>query len=761
MPPKLKSVFVTMAIIVFFAGCNTDEEKRVSLIKGGEDYFSAEEYKKAEIEFRNALQLAPEDPEIWLLLGKTMLKLGNPREAFQAYSKVETYDPENTDALIKLAGFFILGKEPEKAKEKIERLLKIDPNNTDALFLKVQVLTQEKNIDTASKLLEKIIALKPDHINAFQALARIKIFQKKFQEAEDLLVKAVEVDTGSIQPRLALVSFYIASKKFKNAETQLLTAAEKNPENSDLQIILGNFYFRMRNEASAEAAYLKAIEITPKTIKPHMTAAGFYDITDKDDKALEMYKKALAIEPDNISVKTTLARFHYKKKEINAAEAIVKEMLEKRPNFRQARMLKSEILVSKKQLNEALILLQDLEKEDSNDPRVYYFQGLCQIGLGQNEMARAAVSKAVELDPSYLKACLLLADIYFHERAFDLAQKQADEVLKMNPSDYRATMISANSHMNMGKIKEAEAGFKDLIELDPENPAGYYQLGLLNSGLKRYDEADKYLNLAMSKNNMLLDVFTLMIRNYAVQKKFDIAHELCKTHLELVKDKPPIIAIIKYLEGNLYLSQKELGKAKESFNKAVEANPDYLQPYGSIAQIALVQQDKGKAITQYETLLEKNPNLPAPHMMLGTIYEANKEFDKAVEHYRKALKINPEYAPAANNLAYHLVNRTDRFDEALTLAMVAKKKAPNDPGVMDTLGYVYYKKGLYGNAASEFLDSLEKIPENPMVHYHLGLAYHKKGEKELAITQLEQALKLSQEFDGADTAKALLQEIKG
>lgn len=761
MPHKLKSIFIIIAIIFLITGCKTDQEKKSAFLTNGENYFSANEYNKAEIEFRNALQLGPDDPQAWSLLGKTLMKLGKPREALQAFTKVETYDPDNQDALVKLAGFYVLGKKPEMAKQRIEHVLKLDPDNTDALFLKAQILTQEKNIDIASTLLERIIDLKPDHVNALQALARIKNFKKEFGQAEALLVKAVEVDTAAIQPRLALVSFLVSTKRFKDAEAQLLTAVKENPENSDVQIILGNFYFRMQNNTSAEAAYLKAVELAPKAIKPYMTAAGFYGVTNSKDKALEIYQKALAVQPDNIVLKSNLARFHYKERQVDAAEALVAEMLEQRPKLRQARMLKCEILVSKNQFKDALMLLQDLEKEDPKDARVLYFQGLCQIGLQENDMARAAVSKAVELTPGYLKARLLLADIYFHERSFALARTEAAEVLKLNPSNYRAAMISAQSYMNTGKIQNAEAGFKGLIALDPENPAGYYQMGILKSGLRQYDEAEVYLDQAMEKNNMLLDVFTLQVRNLAVQKKFHKAHDLCKKQLKLARDNPSLLAVINYLEGNLYLAGKEMDKAKTSYNMAIEANPDYLQPYGAIAKIALAEKDKDKAISQYQKLLEKDPNLPAPHMMLATIFEGDKEFNKAEEHYRKALEINPEYAPAANNLAYHLAKRTDKFDEALVLARTAKKKLPNDPGVMDTLGYVYYKKGLYGNAASEFLDCLEKIPDNPVVHYHLGMTYHKKGDKALAAKQLEKALELNKTFDGSDVAQAILKELRG
>ncbi len=79
---------------------------------------------------------------------------------------------------------------------------------------------------------------------------------------------------------------------------------------------------------------------------------------------------------------------------------------------------------------------------------------------------------------------------------------------------------------------------------------------------------------------------------------------------------------------------------------------------------------------------------------------------------------------------------------------------------MDTLGWVYYKKGLYDSAIAEFRSSLAKAAENPTVIFHLGLAYHKKGELEKARAELARALELNNSFDGADQARALLAEMQ-
>ena len=100
------------------------------------------------------------------------------------------------------------------------------------------------------------------------------------------------------------------------------------------------------------------------------------------------------------------------------------------------------------------------------------------------------------------------------------------------------------------------------------------------------------------------------------------------------------------------------------------------------------------------------------------------------------------------------------IEDAFKFARLAKKNLPDDPKVMDTLGWVYYKKGLYESAISKFTNCLEKMPDNAIVTYHLGMAYHKKGDLEKARRELEKALQLNENFNGADEVRKILAEYK-
>ena len=83
---------------------------------------------------------------------------------------------------------------------------------------------------------------------------------------------------------------------------------------------------------------------------------------------------------------------------------------------------------------------------------------------------------------------------------------------------------------------------------------------------------------------------------------------------------------------------------------------------------------------------------------------------------------------------------------------------PDSANAADTLGWAYYQKGIYQSAISQFQEALrlsEKggAPDDAVVHYHLGRAYQKANQTALARQQLEKALKLSPNYP--DARKAL------
>ncbi len=301
--------------------------------------------------------------------------------------------------------------------------------------------------------------------------------------------------------------------------------------------------------------------------------------------------------------------------------------------------------------------------------------------------------------------------------------------------------------------------FEEMIELDPNNPSAYFRLGIIHRIEKNNTSALKNFDKALALNPNLMDVFTNLIAVYASEKKYTTALSKCDDQLEKIDNSPVISSIILNLKANLLLATQKIDEGKRVLKESIEKNPAYITPYLTLAKILLSENKTDETIDLYKTLIEKRPDQPSPHSLIGTLYEKQQKFDLAEDHYKKALAINPDYIPAVNNLAFLYAEQNRELNTALDLARQAKERIGKLPAIMDTLGWVYYKKTLYDSAVTEFEACIEKEPENPIFHYHLGLALNKLGEYIKAETALNKALELQKDFTGSDEAKKVLNQL--
>jgi tetratricopeptide (TPR) repeat protein len=135
------------------------------------------------------------------------------------------------------------------------------------------------------------------------------------------------------------------------------------------------------------------------------------------------------------------------------------------------------------------------------------------------------------------------------------------------------------------------------------------------------------------------------------------------------------------------------------------------------------------------------------------------DLQKAQEMYEKALRVQPDFPPAANNLAFLMMERGGNTDVALSLAQTARRGMPDSPNAADTLAWAYYQKGTYSLAIDLLEEAVKKVPQNVTYQYHLGLAYSKANDKGRARVHLERALALKPSPAVAEQVRKALGEL--
>ena len=109
----------------------------------------------------------------------------------------------------------------------------------------------------------------------------------------------------------------------------------------------------------------------------------------------------------------------------------------------------------------------------------------------------------------------------------------------------------------------------------------------------------------------------------------------------------------------------------------------------------------------------------------------------AISRYRTILGLDNSNPAALNNAAYLLA--FDNPDEALALAQRAAEVAPDSPAIQDTLGWVYYRKGIYRSAIVHLTAAVNKEP-TPRRRFHLAMSYIRAGDSSVGKNMLTTAL---------------------
>ena len=194
--------------------------------------------------------------------------------------------------------------------------------------------------------------------------------------------------------------------------------------------------------------------------------------------------------------------------------------------------------------------------------------------------------------------------------------------------------------------------------------------------------------------------------------------------------------------------------------KTLEVDPENIDAYSLLGGLFLSQQRLDAALAEFDKLSKRQPRPVQADTIVGVILEAQKKPQEARKRYEQALALDPGMPVAANNLAWMYAETGENLDVALQLAQAAARRLPDHPAILDTLGWIYYKKGLHTLAIPQFTKCVEKDAKNATYHFHLGLAYLKAGDSTKARLALRQALSLSPDFSGATEAKQVLASLK-
>ena len=251
-----------------------------------------------------------------------------------------------------------------------------------------------------------------------------------------------------------------------------------------------------------------------------------------------------------------------------------------------------------------------------------------------------------------------------------------------------------------------------------------------------------------------------LVQGYLDTDKIELAARLCRDKVAAEPDN----AFAHNLLAQVYLRDNRPEQAEAALTAAIERNPGWNVPHNNLARLYLSQGRTDQAVANLEKAIAQNPGDTTAQMTLAALYHQLDQVEMAMALYEKALAADPYHWAAANNLAYLLAEHRSSaadLDRALDLARQANRQRPEDPMVLDTLGWVHYQRGDLPAAITLLMEAVEKVPENGTLQYHLAQALYAADRLDEAREALKKAVSDDSGLDERSEAQELLRKLGG
>ncbi len=153
-----------------------------------------------------------------------------------------------------------------------------------------------------------------------------------------------------------------------------------------------------------------------------------------------------------------------------------------------------------------------------------------------------------------------------------------------------------------------------------------------------------------------------------------------------------------------------------------------------------------EALEAFAQSLELEPRAADTLVNRGWVLVELRRYDDAVAAFEAALELQPRMARAHAGLGSTLVEARGDYQEGMKRYLAAIKLDPENPALLNDLGWIAYKTSQYPEAVAALEKAATLDPKNPMIQTNLGLAYQKVGKTEEAITRLKRALATNPEY---------------
>lgn len=472
-------------------------------------------------------------------------------------------------------------------------------------------------------------------------------------------------------------------------------------------------------------AYKAALESRNAQAAERATGLGLH--ANQPQQALQAAQLWIEISPNSLKAHQIAAILNIRMKNTTAGIRHLERVVEIANAEGQAGYMQAAAIAEKAaSAPQAMAIMQQLVPDDSKDPDALYAMALVASQAKQLQLAGEYIDRSLSIKPKATNALVLKAHTLIGMGKKEDGIAFLDQAAEQSPENLTLRNAYARTLVELNEPDKAFAQYRILHNKQPENPDTLYALGILSMQMERLDRAKLYFKELVERHQRTNEASYYLGIIAEEENRMDAALDWY-SHVEGDNQADAQVRIAKLLSdsGNLNEARETLQRLR------VNDSQNNLKFYMIEAELLRDNQQYEAANEVYTKALglyEDNIDL----LYARGLNAADMGRVDLLEHdLRKILATEPDHADALNALGYTLADKTDRLQEAKGYIEKALSLKPDNPAILDSMGWVEFRLGNLP-AALDYLQKAAKLNPDAEIAAHLGEVLWQMGDKEQA-----------------------------
>lgn len=519
----------------------------------------------------------------------------------------------------------------------------------------------------------------------------------------------------------------IAEQEVETAPEPVEKVVPERPFPSDAlyQLLVAEFALRRQAYDVTLTNYMKEAPVLRDVgVSEHATHLAQFMQREQD--ALQSAMLWVELDPQNVEANNTVAGLLSQQGRTLEALPYLEVVERQTGSANFAMLLNGFNKLSEAQRAELVREIDTLSAEYPKNTRLLLSQALIHTEYKQYDLALENLDDLLELEPEHPQALLLETKILVEQKA-ENPYARMQQALKKNPGDQKLRLQYARL-LTATDMAAAREQFEILSQQSPQDADLLFSLALINRETGDIEAARVYLNKTIALNQHVGESYYYLGRIAEDEKQ----PEEAITNYSKIGAGPEYLAAASRV-GQLLMESDDPQRSTAWFAGEREKYPELReQIYGLEADILSRAGSLSEARSLLTQALQETPDSTGLRYARAMISEQLDDLDAMEKDLRALIAADPNNATALNALGYTLADRTQRYQEAQELVSRALELQPNEPAILDSMGWVLYRTGRYEESVEYLTRAYAGFPDAE-VAAHLGEVLWVKGDTEGAM----------------------------